>query len=404
MIKASNNSVSFENTEIAFSPKSDSELLKTYLLFKAMNNNWLVEKGMSLTKFALKIKLPGVKSVLKYSLFKQFCGGESINDCQKTIELLSKFGVGTILDYSVEGEKTDSGFDKTEQETVQTILQASKSKDIPFGVFKVTGLAKFSVLEKISAQLQQKNILLTHEDQESWEKTCKRVENICQTAHDHQIKILIDGEETWIQPAIDLLAYQMMEKFNKKTPIIYNTYQMYVADKLHQLKEDLQIATEKGYFLGAKLVRGAYMEKERERAKRFAYPDPIQPNKEACDRDFDASVNFCLENIEKIGFMAASHNEKSNLELINLMKNKGIDSKHPHIFFAQLFGMSDHISYNLAKNTYNVSKYLPYGPVRVVMPYLFRRASENTSIKGQSSREYLLVRKEMIRRKKMKNA
>lgn len=398
---ATNNTISFENTQVAFAAKTDAELYRSYVLFASINSNWLVDKGTAFAQFALRVGLP-IVPFLKHTLFKHFCGGESIDDCHKTIEQLNKYHVGTILDYSVEGEKTDESFDATEAETLRTIRAAAQNPTaIPFSVFKVTGLARFEILEKVSNLLTIKTLpALTADEEQEFGRVVRRVENLCQTAYRLNVRILIDAEETWIQDAIDDLAYKMMLQFNKEQPIVYNTYQMYRSDQLDRLQKAVVWAKENGIFLGVKLVRGAYMEKEAQRAAQEGYPNPIQPNKMACDRDYDQAVALCLENYRHVGSCIASHNEKSNSLALALLEKYQISPNDTKVFFAQLYGMSDHISYNLANAGYNVAKYLPYGPVKVVMPYLFRRAAENTSVAGQSSREFSLVNTELQRRRK----
>lgn len=389
--------VSFDDTGVAFAHKSDGELYKTYLLFATMNRQWLVNTGTTLTKFALKAHLPMVTQVLKDTLYKQFCGGEGIDECERAIKHLHQYGIGTILDYSVEGGETDEGFDRAEKEIIRTIAKSVGNAAIPFCVFKVTGLARFALLEKISAKET-----LTATEKAEYERVERRISNICETAYKNQTRIFVDAEETWIQDAIDTLTYDMMAKYNREKAIVFNTYQSYAVSSYQKLVEAHDLAKEKGIFLGVKLVRGAYMEKERLRAKEKGYADPIQPNKEASDKDFDKSLEFIVKNLERIAVCAASHNERSNYYLIKLMEANQITPQDQRIFFAQLYGMGDHISYNLASSGYNVAKYLPYGPVKMVMPYLFRRASENTSIAGQSSREYGLVSREIERRKRQK--
>jgi proline dehydrogenase len=391
--------LSFDDTAIAFSSKNNAELYQTYLLFASMNANWLVSLGTNMIQTAFNMGLP-IKGVVKHTLFKQFCGGETIAECEKTIQELAKFNIGTILDYSVEGVKNEKWFDSTTQETIETIEKAAKNhKAIPFSVFKVTGLASTPLLEKITSELRGETVSISAEEREAYQRVYNRVDKICAAAHKNQVRIFVDGEETWIQDAIDHLCYAMMEKYNAKSPIVYNTFQMYTHDRLEKLKKAVATAKEKQYFLGAKVVRGAYMEKERKRAAEKNYLDLIQPNKEATDRDFDAALVFCVENHSMVAICAGTHNEKSSYFLAELMKKNNIPANHPDFYFAQLFGMSDNISYNLAKSGYNVAKYVPYGPVKSVMPYLFRRASENTSIAGQTSREFMLVKKELQRRK-----
>lgn len=385
----------FNNTEIAFKSKTNSELNNSYLLFNIIKRPWIVKSGSSLALFAIKYRLP-IKGIIKATIFKQFCGGENIEDCSKTIKHLHEYGVGAILDYSVEGKESEMDFENTKKETIQTIFKASKNKEsIPFSVFKVTGLSPFDLLEKLSLEVE-----LDAKCAAKKIKLWNRVDEICKTAFDNNVPIFIDAEESWIQPAIDNLANAMMAKYNKQKTIVYNTFQLYRHDRLNYLKTSLELANNHGYFLGAKLVRGAYMEKERERATKLGYLSPINESKEATDKLFNLALQFCVEHIDKISFCAGTHNEESSLFLAELMEKKGIAKNDKRIFFSQLFGMSDHISFNLANEGYNIAKYLPYGPVSEVLPYLIRRAQENTSVKGQTGRELSLIIKEKERRKK----
>lgn len=387
--------LSFDDTAIAFAPKSDFELRKMQMLFGAMNNDFLVKTGTGLVQAALQWRLP-VRFLIKKTLFQQFCGGESIEDCQPVIQRLGHYHIGTILDYSVEGKKTEKGFDATTQEILRTIAKAAKNpQNIPFCVFKITGIANTDTLAKLHAQQS-----LTTAETAAWEKVQQRVELICQTAHQAKVRIFVDAEESWLQNPIDALVQQMMEKYNREQAIVYNTYQMYLHGTLAKLKTAILAAQQQGYFLGAKVVRGAYMEKERERAAEMGYLDPVQPDKSATDQDFDQALQHCLQHINHVAICAGTHNEASTYQLVKWMEEKEIAAQHPHLFFAQLYGMSDHISYNLAKAGYNVAKYVPYGPVEAVMPYLFRRAAENTAVAGQSSRELSLINREIARRKK----
>lgn len=389
--------VSFEDTATAFSAKNNLELKRTYWLFKMVNQAWLVKPGTSMVKFALKLRLP-IKWLVKPTLFAQFCGGESIEDCQNTIDKLYQHQVKTILDYSVEGEKHEAGLEATAEEVIRNIDRSAEAPDkIPFAVFKMTGIIAFSLLEKIQAQKK-----LSPKEEVAWQKAQARLERLCQHAQHKGVRLLIDAEESWIQGSIDALVYQMMAKYNREQAIIYNTYQLYCHQALPNLKKAYANAEAQGYYFGAKLVRGAYMEKERARAQEFGYPDPIQPNKTATDRDYNEAQRFCIEHIERIGLCAGSHNEESNYLLVKLMQERQLPPNFENVYFAQLYGMSEHISYNLAKAGYNVAKYVPYGPVAAVLPYLFRRAEENTSVEGQSSREYTLVQREMRRRRQSK--
>ena len=393
-IQSKPSALSFDNTEIAFKSKSNNELTQSYLLFKAIGYNWLVRLGPPMVNGAFNIGLP-IKGLIKSTVFKQFCGGESMDDCNKTIDQLYSYGVGTILDYSVEGEEKEDSFNSTATETLETITKAKDNQKIPFCVFKVTGLARFDLLAKVSAKEK-----LTSTEESEWGRVKNRIHNICKTAYDNNVRIFIDAEESWIQPAIDDLAHDMMREFNSQKCIVYNTIQLYRHDRLAFLKTSFDDAIKHNYYLGLKLVRGAYMEKERERALKMGYLSPIQPDKGSSDKDYNEALRFCIEHIDKINVCAGSHNEQSSMLLTELMAQKGLANNDQRIYFSQLYGMSDHISFNLSSAGYNVAKYLPYGPVKAVMPYLFRRAAENTSVKGQAGRELTLISSEVARRKK----
>lgn len=392
------NHVSFEDTEVAFSSKTDQDLRKMSLLFSTMNNNAIVNLGTSFLKTALKLKLP-VKGVIKKTIFEQFCGGETIGESERTIQELKKYNIGTILDYAVEGEKNEAGFEKTASEILKTIAKAKVSPSIPFSVFKPTGIVSASLLEKVQDNPQQ----LLEREVKAFQNFRERFDRICKEAFETGVKIFVDAEESWIQDPVDRLTYEMMEKYNREKAIVFNTFQLYRRDMLQNLYNAHEEAVKKGYFLGAKLVRGAYMEKERERAKERGYEDPIQSNKQATDDDFNRALNFCFEHRDRIAFCCGSHNEYSNFYLTLLMLKEGVAANDPRIYFAQLYGMSDNISFNLAKAGYNVAKYVPYGPVEAVIPYLIRRAEENTAIAGQTSRELKLIRKELRRRNVLNN-
>lgn len=383
----------FSNTEIAFQNKSDQDIQKAYWLFKIIGNNLLTKIGPPMTNFALNIGLP-ITGLIKKTIFHQFCGGESIEDCKSSIEGLQKGSVGAILDYSVEGEDSENVFNETCAEILRTVQYAKNNANVPITVFKMTGIGRFGLYEKLDAQET-----LTATEQEEWNRVQDRVNLICSTAHELQIPVMIDAEESWIQKTIDQVALDMMRKYNRERIIVYNTYQMYRHDKLADLKADYLIAQADGFILGAKLVRGAYMEKERKRATEMGYQSPIQPNKEATDKDYDLAVDFCVQNLNQIALVAGTHNELSCKKLTELLSQYNISRQHPHVYFSQLYGMSDHLSFNLSNFGYNVVKYLPYGPVKAVMPYLFRRAQENTSISGQTSRELQLLITERKRRK-----
>ncbi|WP_439697240.1 proline dehydrogenase family protein [Mucilaginibacter sp. AW1-7] len=383
---------SFENTEIAFRHSSNADLSRAYWLFRIINVNFLVKIGPPVTNFAIKIGLP-IKGLIKATIFKHFCGGETIAECDNTIKNLYSGGVGTILDYSIEGEDDEAVFDSTRDEIIRTIVRASKDKAIPLTVFKITGVGRFALLEKLDARLP-----LTPDEESEWQRVQSRVLAICDKAYKSNVPVMIDAEESWIQETIDLLALTMMTQFNTKQPIVYNTYQMYRHDKLASILNDHEIAKGEGFILGAKIVRGAYMEKERKRALEMGYNSPIQPDKKSTDLDYDSALDYCTSHINEIAFIAGTHNEESCRLLAELLDNKGIDHKHPHVYFSQLLGMSDNLSFNLADAQYNVAKYVPYGPIKAVLPYLFRRAQENTAIAGQMSRELSLIVKERARR------
>jgi len=385
--------VSFEDTAVAFKYKSNGALRRANFIFSLINHPWVSALAIKAVKLALMLRLP-VEGIIKETVFYHFCGGESIEHSEAAINQLARYGVNTILDYSVEGEKSESGFDSTMEETIRTLEKARTSKNIPFSVFKVTGLAAAGLLEKI-----QRNDLLDESDQHAFKRVQERIDGICAKAYAYNIPVLIDAEETWIQDTIDLLANQMMEKYNKHQAIVFNTYQLYRTASLKNLRDAYHNATMHNYFLGAKLVRGAYMEKERERAEELGYPSPIFPDKEATDNAFNQALAFCIDHKQRIAVMCGSHNEYSNYYLTVLMEKHGMKKTDPRVWYSQLLGMSDNISFNLAKEGYNVAKYVPYGPVRSVMPYLFRRAEENTSVAGQSSRELILIQKEIKRRK-----
>ncbi|MFZ6051891.1 proline dehydrogenase family protein [Halocola ammonii] len=387
--------VDFDNTEVAFQSKSDLKLRKAYWLFKMVGRTSLVKLGKGMTFLALKLRIP-IAWIIRPTIFQQFCGGESIERCAKTTKILDAYNIGTILDYSVEGKETEEDFERTTKEVIKTIQTAEGNPHIPFCVFKVTGVARFDLLHKINEDEK-----LTEDEKAEFKKVHERIERICQTAHEARTPVFIDAEESWIQDTIDSIAEEMMAKYNDENAIIYNTIQLYRHDKLDYLTRLLDMAKEKNFRLGVKLVRGAYMEKERKRADDMGYPSPIQPDKESCDRDFDSAMVFCMEHLDDISFCAGTHNEESCMYLVQMMKQFNIEGPDPRVFFAQLFGMSDHISFNLSNAGYNVAKYVPYGPIREVIPYLIRRAEENTSVKGQTGRELGLIMKELNRRRSM---
>ncbi len=386
--------ISFDNTEVAFRGKSKGDLNRAYWLFKVVSSPAMVRFGKWATNVALRLKFP-IKAIIKKTIFRQFCGGESIQESLKASKTLASRNVKTILDYSIEGKTKEEDFDKTVQEIIGTIREGENNKNIPFAVFKVTGICLHDILEKSNDGIEN----LSTEEKKDYDKLKERVSIICSEAYNRNVPIFIDAEESWIQNTIDRLAYEMSVKFNQKTAIVYNTVQLYRHDRLAFLKSEIARADKENFKLGVKLVRGAYMEKERARAEEQGYPSPIQPNKDAADKDFNASLKVVIERIDRVSFCAGTHNEESSMLLVKLLKEYGVDSSDPRAYFAQLLGMSDHISFNLADNDLMVAKYVPYGPIKEVLPYLIRRADENTSVAGQTGRELSLIMKERKRRK-----
>ena len=385
--------VSFDNTQTAFSDRTDRELNHAHLLFRLVGSPTLVKLGKLALNVALSLKLP-VKGIIRATVFNHFCGGEHITDCESTIERLHSSGVFTLLDYSAEGKETTADFEYAATETIAAIRMAHQDPRVPFSVFKPTGIIPYRLLAKKNAHSK-----LSEEEELEWKLAMERITMICEASKENNVPIFIDAEETWFQDAIDRLAEELMRKYNTEKAMVYNTIQLYRKDRLHYLKESFAQAQQDGYKLGVKLVRGAYMEKERERAKEQGYPSPIHESKADTDRDYDLALQFCIENHPHIHVLAGTHNEKSSKYLTELMAEKNLQATDAHIFFSQLYGMSDNISFNLASNKYNVVKYVPYGPVLEVMPYLIRRAEENTSIAGQTGRELSLIIKEKARRK-----
>ena len=392
-MEAAPEKINFDNTEIAFKNKTNAELNKAYWLFKIIGSNFLTTIGPPITNFMLRVGFP-IKGAIKATIFQQFCGGETIADCEHTIEYLTKGGVGTILDYSVEGEEREEVFEATCNEIIRTLKRADGDARIPITVFKSTGIARFGLLEKLDAKQT-----LTSAENEEYARVKERCERICKKAFEEGVPVMIDAEESWIQQTIDALALEMVLKFNKEKCIVYNTYQLYRHDKLADLKADHLIAKAAGCKLGIKIVRGAYMEKERQRAIDRGYESPIHLDKAGTDADYNASINYCIEHVEDIALLCGTHNEASCQHLVNLIETNNIPKDHPHVYFSQLLGMSDNLSFNLGNAGYHVAKYVPYGPIEAVMPYLFRRAQENTSVAGQTSRELRLIEKEKARRR-----
>jgi proline dehydrogenase len=391
--------LSFEDTHTAFDYKSDKELQSAKFLFGTMNYPWFSALGIRMTPFLMKTGLP-VHGLIRKTIFKQFVGGETLEQTAEVGKVLSNYNVQVILDYGVESKEGEENFEHATQEFIRVIQYAATQRNIPFISVKITGIARLGLLQTLNDAPRLRSGLHDNEEEiAEWEKLRERMFRICAAAAENGIGVLVDAEESWIQDPIDRLTMEMMEIFNKEKPIVYNTLQLYRHDRLNFLKMSHSIARQQGFILAVKLVRGAYMEKERERAAQMGYVSPIQNDKSFTDGDFNAAVEYGINNINEIALIIASHNEYSNLRTAELMENKGLQRHHPHVHFSQLYGMSDNITFNLAKAGYFVSKYLPFGPIRDVIPYLMRRAQENSSISGQTSRELTLIKKETDRRK-----
>ena len=410
--------ISFDNTEIAFAYKSNSELKKANLLFSMMGKPWLVKPGVRITPLIIKWNLPFVKPIIRNTIFKQFVGGETLEQTVEVADKLEKFDVQVILDYGVEGKEGEENFDHACREFIRVINYAATQPNIPFMSVKVTGFARFALLEKMDTMMNKtegslmKRYLksiddLPAEEREEWHRVRLRMLWICEAADARTVGVLVDAEDSWIQDPVDALTILMLENyikwgdsdtFNKNKCVVYNTTQHYRHDRLQFLIDSYEAAVERKFILGAKLVRGAYMEKERKRAEEKNYPSPIQPNKESSDMDFNEGIKFCIDHIDRVSLIVASHNEHSNMYAVQLLQEKGLPVKHPHVHWSQLYGMSDNITFNLAKAGCSVSKYLPFGPIKDVIPYLMRRAQENSSMGGQTGRELVLIKKETKRR------
>ncbi len=392
----------FNNSEIAFRYKTDSELKNARLLFSSMKVPVFSTLGIKFTPFLIKAKFP-IRRAIRNTIFRQFVGGETLEQTEKVTDLLAKYGVKTIMDYGVEGKDNDESFNKTTKEYIRLIEYAAKKDAIPFVAVKVTGIASFELLHKLNDAPRVRSGIHDNEEQVvEWQKVHERIVSICEAAAKNNVGIMIDAEESWIQDPIDRLVMEMMQIYNKERVVVFNTIQLYRHDRLNFLKISHQIAKANGFILGMKLVRGAYMEKERERALAEGYESPIQPNKETTDRDYNLAVTYCLQYLDEISLIVASHNEYSNLIAANYLVDNQLPKDHPHVNFSQLYGMSDDITFNLADMGFSASKYLPYGPLKEVIPYLMRRAIENSSVKGQTGRELMLINNEIERRKSIK--
>lgn len=401
--------LAFDSTENAFGYKSDKELKQSEFLFSSMGFDWLVKLGTRLTPWAIKSGLP-IKSIIRNTIFRQFVGGETLEATKPVVDKLGQHQVQVILDYGVEGgDNGETGFDHAMEEFIKVIDYAGKQPNIPYMSIKVTGMARFGLLEKIDNLMHQTTNTLMKRyawaldkvsptEQEEWQKVVARLEKICEAARLMQVGVLIDAEETWVQDPVDALTIAMMDKYNQGKALVYNTAQLYRHDRLAFLRAMVEAAVQRNFVLGVKLVRGAYMEKERRRAEEQGYPSPIQPDKTATDTDFNEAVQLCLDHLDHVAVIIATHNEYSNRLGAELLLKKGLPLNHPHVHFSQLYGMSDNITFNLAAAGCSVSKYLPFGPIEEVIPYLMRRAQENSSVGGQTGRELLLIRKELKRR------
>ena len=404
--------ISFENTRDAFAYKTTKELKKAHFLFSAMGHPFLVKLGLKITPLAIKLHIPFTRTVIRKTIFSQFVGGETLQETAPVANTLEKYNVKVILDYGVEGGNDgETGYDHATDEFIKVVDYAATQHNIPFMSIKVTGIIRFGLLEKIDAAMHQcegtlmkryYKVIESLPEAESaeWQRAVGRLTRICETGAKKKVGVLIDAEETWIQDPVDAMTILMMDSYNRKEAVVFNTLQLYRHDRFAFLKDSYQAAIERDFVLGAKLVRGAYMDKERQRAADMGYPSPIQADKESSDRDYNASIEFCIDHLDHISLIVASHNEYSNLVTTQLLDKKGLPHNHPHVHFSQLYGMSDNITFNLAKSNCSVSKYLPFGPINDVIPYLMRRAQENSSVSGQTGRELGLIKKELERRGK----
>mgnify|MGYP001598381516 FL=1 len=398
--------ISFEDTETAFANKNDKELKSAKFLFSSMGKEWLVKMGLKLTPLSLKMNLP-VKGIIKKTIFKQFVGGETLQETSSVAEKLGRYNVKVILDYGVEGKEGEENFDHATSEFIKVIQYAATQNNIPFMSVKLTGFARFELLQKIDAGSVYNDIiqgkipteLLDADERKEWERIVMRLQKICKIAEETNIGVLIDAEESWIQDPVDALTIQMMQQFNRKKAVVYNTAQLYRNDRLQFVKDFGKYAKEKNFIPALKLVRGAYMEKERKRAEELNYPSPINENKQSTDDEYNAALEFCINPENSFYLIVGSHNEYSNLLAVELMEKFRMSHNDPRVYFSQLYGMSDNITFNLARGGCLASKYLPFGPIKDVIPYLMRRAQENSSVSGQTGRELLLIKKELKRRK-----
>ena len=383
----------FNNTEIAFALKSDSELERAYFLFRMIKNEPLVKIGTAVTKFALNASLP-VERLIRATVFDHFCGGVTEEDCMPIIDKMYTKNVHSVLDYSVEGKEEEAQFDYAKEKTLKIINFVNEKDAIPFAVFKPSGFGRFELYQKVT-----ENKKLTPSEQEEWDKVLARYDAVAKASFDNAVPLVIDAEESWMQKAADDIVEHLMAKYNKEKVIVFGTLQLYRHDRLDYLKRLHSRANLKGFKIGMKLVRGAYMEKERERAIEMNYQDPICKDKPTTDKNYNVVMKYMFDNLEDMAIFNGTHNEDSSQLLMDMIDGSKYSKEDARLWFGQLYGMSDNISYNIAKEGYNVAKYLPFGPVKDVMPYLIRRAEENTSVAGQTNRELELIRAERKRRK-----
>jgi proline dehydrogenase len=394
--------LSFDNTQNAFAYKSTPDLKKAKFLISVIQNPIMVSLATKVTPLLMKMGFP-INGILRNTVFKQFVGGETLEESARTGKLLGSYGVQVILDYGVEAKEGESNFDDVTSHIIEAIDFAATQNNIPFVSVKLTGIASHVLLEHLNeAPRLRSGIHDSESENASWQRVRERMYAICDVAQEKGVGILLDAEETWIQDPIDRLAIELMKEYNQEKVVVYNTYQLYRNDRLHFLQLSHRLAKEGGFLLGAKLVRGAYMEKERDRAIKLGYASPIHLNKEATDKDFDAAATYCISNKDTISLLLATHNEASNIAIATAMTNLSFEKNDQHVHFSQLFGMGDHITFNMAVQGYNVSKYLPFGPINEVIPYLMRRAEENTSVNGQTNKELVLLKTELARRKSSK--
>ncbi|ODT52983.1 MAG: proline dehydrogenase [Niastella sp. SCN 39-18] len=402
--------ISFDNTELAYAYKSNKELKRAHFLFSMMGSPFILKMAIKLTPLAINWHLPFTKTALRSTIFKQFIGGETLEETAPVAEKLGRFHVQTILDYGVEGGNNgEKGYDQATDEFIKVINYAATQENIPFMSIKITGIVRSGLLQKLDTLMHQQNDTLMknyeaaiqklpNEEKEEWQRVLNRFIRICETAKAKDIGVLVDAEESWIQDPVDAMTMMMMDVYNKEKALVFNTLQLYRHDRYEFLKKSYEAAEQRNFILAVKLVRGAYMEKERERALELGYASPIQPDKQSCDADYDASVDYCIAHVNRICMILASHNELSNLRCVEYLKENKIPFDHKHVHFSQLYGMSDNITFNLAHAGLNVSKYLPFGPIKDVVPYLMRRAQENSSVSGQTGRELSTIEKELKRR------